>query len=129
MCYFVDKSIYFFTRDGDFQWTFTFYSLFSLNFHLWVKIQFGHFIENDTIEIQNDTIELSRRGEDALFFRHQMAFSAEKIIVWHATKKKITAPSFQLQAVICLSRKQPSSVLSIVIISLKSQEVKSYVLR
>ena len=23
-----------------------------------MKIQFGHFIENDTIEIQNDTIEL-----------------------------------------------------------------------
>ena len=52
-----------------------------------VKIQLGHFLENDTIEIQNDTIELCRRGEDALFFRHQMAFSAEKIIVLYATKK------------------------------------------
>ena len=45
----------------------------------WI-FQLGHFIENDTIEIQNDTIELCRRGEDALFFRHQMTFSAEKII-------------------------------------------------
>ena len=36
--YFVDKSIHFFTRNG--------------------KIQFGHFLKNDAIEIGNDQIEL-----------------------------------------------------------------------
>ena len=50
-----DKTIYFFARDGDFQWIFTFYSLFSLSI---VKIQFGLFRKNDAIEIINDRIKI-----------------------------------------------------------------------
>ena len=43
---------------SEFSVNFHFSFTFSLNFHFWVKIQFGHFLENDVIGKRDDIIEI-----------------------------------------------------------------------
>ena len=69
MCYFVDKSIYFFTRDANFQLLFTFYSLFSLNFHfLGRKFNLIIFSKMMHLKFKMMLLNYTGRGEKLYFF-------------------------------------------------------------